>query len=153
MAALIRGLSHRANNVIYGILLGALAAVCSFNYFHAQMAQPYTGISVVAVPESARIFYHDPLVIRVSGVRDRICAVMVSRAFISVESGEMIHQERVPAGFVPLGPFSVLISMQIPDFMTAGKYIFKGQQINDCGQETIAIPYPDVPFEIIINQD
>lgn len=149
MAALIHRLSHRATNVAYGIGLGALAAVCSFNYFHAQIAQPYTGITVKAEPEAAEIVYGSPLVIRVGGIRDRICAVMVARAYVSVETGEMIHQERVPAGFVPLGPFSVAISMQLPDFMKAGDYIFKGQQINDCGQETITVPYPDVPFRII----
>lgn len=138
---------HKLTNIAYGLLLGGLASITSFNYFHSRISQPYTDIKVTT--PNAKVLQGDPLLIVVSGERLRICAVSVSRAILNRDTGTMVHQESVPAGFVPIGPFSVPVAIQLPIWMTIGHYTFRGLQINDCGDEVISIPYPPLNFEIV----
>lgn len=141
---------HTLVNVIYAVGICAIAMGTSFNYFSKPPVEPYVHMDAVGL--TPKVPVGGPLVVRVSGVRQKLCGVWVGRGFVNAETGNMVHQELVPAGFVGLGQFSKPIEMRLPITMGPGKYIFKGIQWNDCGSEVFTTAYPDVFFEII-NQD
>lgn len=129
------------------ILFLGFVATGSFNFFKHAAPLPYTDLKVVI--ENPVIEKGEPLVVNVSGTRNRLCAVTLARAFIDQRTNRMVYQDIVPVGFGGLGQFSRPFEIRLPPFIGAGDYLFKGIQINDCGSEVYPIPYPEAVFSVI----
>ena len=134
------------NALLAGMLLG-FVATGSFTFFRGDAPRPYENLA--AKLETPVVFQTGPLIVTFSGVRYQECLVTGSRAFTNLGTGRVEHQEFVPGGFVPLGPFKRSVEIALPATLKPGRYALRSLLLNDCGKDVFPQRFPDMPFEIV----
>lgn len=119
----------------------------SFTTFKNQPIPPHSDLMMsVRTPVVAK---GEPLVVHVSGRRNKLCVVYLARSFKDLSTGYVIHRESVPGGFNDLGEFSDDVQMKLPPDMPPGEYQLRVLQNNDCGEEVYPIFFPPVTFRLV----
>lgn len=138
---------HRCANTVSAALLAGFVVTASFTFFDKAPKEPHTGLAMKMLTPA--VLKGEPVVVRASGVRHKMCVVFVARSFKDLTSGRVIHKETVPGGFTGLGAWEEDIEMKLPPDMGEGEYQLRVLQNNDCGDEVFPLQFPPVTFAIV----
>jgi hypothetical protein len=133
--------------VAAAVLLSGFVVTGSFNFFAQKPVLPHENLSVKVLTPA--ILKGEPLRIRTSGIRNKLCVTFLARSYRDIATGVVLAKETAPGGFMGLGPWSEDIDLIVPTQLGVGEYQLRILQNNDCGEEVYPLFFPPVSFAIV----
>lgn len=133
--------------VVVGLLMIAIFARLSYVVSNGILIEPYAfrGVDVL----TPKVRAGQPVRVIYDLDRRRVCTTTIAQFWVDAETGTVIHRDRVPGGYSPLGAHRTLVVLTPPASLPLGRYIYRSVMESDCGLTGYAVQTPDVPFEIM----